>query len=39
METTPPSASFFAQVSLDLMQIGEETPTLQTVVERAGPKG
>ena len=35
METTPPSASFFAQVSQDLMQIGEERPTLQTVVERA----
>ena len=35
METTPPSASFFAQVSQDLMQIGEETPTLQSVVERA----
>ena len=35
MATTPPSASFFAQVSTDLMQIGEETPTLQTVVERA----
>ena len=35
METTPPSASFFAQVSQDLMQIGEETPTLQSVVDRA----
>lgn len=35
MTTTPPSASFFAQVSQDLMQFGEETPTLQTVVERA----
>jgi GAF domain-containing protein len=35
METTPPSASFFAQVSKDLMQIGEETPTLQSVVEHA----
>ena len=35
METTPPSASFFAQVSQDLMGIGEETPTLQSVVERA----
>jgi len=35
MDTTPPSASFFAQVSQDLMQIGEETPTLQSVVERA----
>jgi GAF domain-containing protein len=35
METTPSSASFFAQVSQDLMQIGEETPTLQSVVERA----
>ena len=34
METSP-SASFFAQVSKDLMQIGEETPTLQSVVERA----
>jgi GAF domain-containing protein len=31
----PPSASFFAQVSKDLMQMGEETPTLQSVVERA----
>ncbi len=35
MDTTPPSASFFAQVSQDLMQIGEETPTLQSVVGRA----
>ena len=35
MDITPPSASFFAQVSQDLMQIGEETPTLQSVVERA----
>ena len=35
MATTPPSASFFAQVSQDLMRFGEETPTLQTVVERA----
>jgi GAF domain-containing protein len=35
METTPPSASFFAQISQDLMQIGEETPTLQSVVDRA----
>ena len=26
MATTPPSASFFAQVSQDLMQIGEERP-------------
>jgi GAF domain-containing protein len=32
---TPPSASFFAQVSQDLMRIGDETPTLQSVVERA----
>ena len=35
METGPRSAEFFAQVSQDLMQIGEERPTLQTVVERA----
>jgi GAF domain-containing protein len=35
MEITPPSASFFAQVSQDLMHIGEETPTLQSVVDRA----
>ena len=35
MSTTPPSASFFAQVSQDLIQIGEERPTLQSVVERA----
>ena len=35
METSPRSASFFAQVSQDLMQIGEERPTLQSVVERA----
>ena len=35
MSTTPPSASFFAQVSQDLMRIGEEHPTLQSVVERA----
>ncbi len=35
METTPRSASFFAQVSQDLMQLGEERPTLQSVVERA----
>ena len=35
MTTTPPSASFFAQVSQELMRIGEERPTLQSVVERA----
>jgi GAF domain-containing protein len=35
MDTSPPSASFFAQVSQDLMEIGDETPTLQSVVERA----
>ena len=35
MATTPRSASFFAQVSQDLMQIAEERPTLQSVVERA----
>ncbi len=35
MATTPRSASFFAQVSADLMQIGEERPTLQSVVEHA----
>ena len=35
MVTRPPSASFFAQVSQDLMRIGEERPTLQHVVERA----
>jgi transcriptional regulator with GAF, ATPase, and Fis domain len=35
MEMTPASASFFAQVSRDLMRFGEETPTLQSVVERA----
>jgi GAF domain-containing protein len=35
MVTTPPSASFFAQVSQDLMRIGEERPTLQNVVEHA----
>ena len=35
MTTKPPSASFFAQVSAELMQIGEERPTLQSVVERA----
>jgi GAF domain-containing protein len=35
MSTTPPSASFFAQVSQDLIEIGEERPTLQSVVERA----
>ena len=35
MGTSPRSASFFAQVSQDLMRIAEERPTLQTVVERA----
>jgi GAF domain-containing protein len=35
MSTTPRSASFFAQVSQDLMRIAEERPTLQSVVERA----
>ena len=35
METTPPSASFFAQISQELMQLGEEIPTLQSVVEHA----
>lgn len=35
METEPPSASFFAQVSQDLMRMGEETPTLQSVVDHA----
>src|SRR3954452_16330823 len=35
MVSTPPSASFFAQISQDLMRFGEERPTLQTVVERA----
>lgn len=35
MTTSPPSASFFAQVSRDLMALGEEHVTLQSVVERA----
>jgi GAF domain-containing protein len=35
MASTPRSASFFAQVSADLMQLGEERPTLQSVVEHA----
>lgn len=35
MDMSPLSASFFAQVSQDLMEIGEETPTLHSVVERA----
>ncbi len=35
MSTTPPSASFFAQISQELMRFGEERPTLQSVVERA----
>ncbi|MET0999814.1 MAG: GAF and ANTAR domain-containing protein [Marmoricola sp.] len=35
MSVDPGSASFFARVSRDLMQVADERPTLQSVVERA----
>jgi GAF domain-containing protein len=35
MGSPPGSASFFAEVSRELMEVAEERPTLQSVVERA----